>query len=55
MARIVQEKPFPFDDTFWRDLSARLRRAWYQDRALIAHVKREWEDWPVLVFEGPLR
>lgn len=45
----------PLDDTFWRDVSARLRRAWYQDRTLIARIKQEWEDRPVPVFEGPLR
>lgn len=45
----------PLDDTFWRDVSDRLKRAWYQDRTLIARIKQEWEDGSVPVFEGPLR
>lgn len=45
----------PLDDTFWLDVSDRLKRAWYQDRTLIARIKQQWEDWPVPVFEGPLR
>jgi hypothetical protein len=45
----------PLDDTFWRDVSDRLKRAWYQDRTMIARIKQEWKDGPVPVFEGPLR
>lgn len=43
------------NDTFLRDVSDRLKRAWYQDRTLIARIKLEWKDGPVPVFEGPLR
>lgn len=46
MARIVQEEPIPLHDTFWQDLIDHLRRAWYQGSSVVAHVKRDWEDWP---------